>query len=226
MTTNADLHRRRLEAIPRGIGTSFPIYVDRARNAELWDVEGTSLCGFRRRHRRPQHRSPPSPGAGGRGRPTRPIQPYLLHGHPLRVGGHPGRETQPPGTRSDPQEDGLLQLGGRGGGERGEGRPQLHRPARRHRLLRQLPWSHPHGPRPHRQGPSVQGGLRAISGRRSSRSLSLSVPGSKHGRRPCRSRANLQGRHGARASGGDPDRTGARGGRVHTGAFRLHQRTS
>lgn len=46
MTTNADLHRRRLEAIPRGIGTSFPIYVDRARNAELWDVEGRRYVDF------------------------------------------------------------------------------------------------------------------------------------------------------------------------------------
>jgi 4-aminobutyrate aminotransferase / (S)-3-amino-2-methylpropionate transaminase / 5-aminovalerate transaminase len=46
MTTNADLHRRRLEAIPRGIGTSFPVYVDRARNAELWDVEGRRYVDF------------------------------------------------------------------------------------------------------------------------------------------------------------------------------------
>ena len=46
MTTNSELHRRRLEAIPRGIGTSFPIYVDRARNAELWDVEGRRYVDF------------------------------------------------------------------------------------------------------------------------------------------------------------------------------------
>jgi 4-aminobutyrate aminotransferase/(S)-3-amino-2-methylpropionate transaminase len=46
VTTNADLHRRRLEAIPRGIGTTFPIYVDRARNAELWDVEGRRYVDF------------------------------------------------------------------------------------------------------------------------------------------------------------------------------------
>ena len=46
MITNADLHRRRLEAMPRGIGTTFPIYVDRARNAELWDVEGRRYVDF------------------------------------------------------------------------------------------------------------------------------------------------------------------------------------
>ena len=46
MTTNSDLHRRRLEAIPRGIGTTFPIYVERALNAELWDVEGRRYVDF------------------------------------------------------------------------------------------------------------------------------------------------------------------------------------
>jgi 4-aminobutyrate aminotransferase/(S)-3-amino-2-methylpropionate transaminase len=46
VTTNADLHRRRLDAIPRGIGASFPIYVDRASNAELWDVEGHRYVDF------------------------------------------------------------------------------------------------------------------------------------------------------------------------------------
>jgi 4-aminobutyrate aminotransferase/(S)-3-amino-2-methylpropionate transaminase len=46
VSTNSDLHRRRLEAIPRGIGTSFPIYVDRARNAEIWDVEGRRYVDF------------------------------------------------------------------------------------------------------------------------------------------------------------------------------------
>ena len=40
MTTNADLHRRRAAAVPRGWGSLHPIYVERARNAELWDVEG------------------------------------------------------------------------------------------------------------------------------------------------------------------------------------------
>jgi 4-aminobutyrate aminotransferase/(S)-3-amino-2-methylpropionate transaminase len=46
VSTNSDLHQRRLEAIPRGIGTSFPVYVDRARNAEIWDVEGRRYIDF------------------------------------------------------------------------------------------------------------------------------------------------------------------------------------
>lgn len=46
MTTNSDLHRRRMAAIPRGIGSTFPIYADRARNAEIWDVDGRRFVDF------------------------------------------------------------------------------------------------------------------------------------------------------------------------------------
>ncbi|MDP3983941.1 MAG: 4-aminobutyrate--2-oxoglutarate transaminase [Acidimicrobiia bacterium] len=46
MTTNAELHDRRLDAIARGIGATYPVYVDRARNAELWDVEGRRYVDF------------------------------------------------------------------------------------------------------------------------------------------------------------------------------------
>ena len=83
MTTNADLHRRRLDAIPRGIGTSFPIYVDRASNAELWDVEGRRYVDFaggiavlNTGHLHPRVQAAVA-------EPTRPLQPYLLHGHSL-----------------------------------------------------------------------------------------------------------------------------------------------
>ena len=40
MTTNAELHQRRVAAVPRGVANSLPVYADRASNAELWDVEG------------------------------------------------------------------------------------------------------------------------------------------------------------------------------------------
>ena len=46
MPTNTDLHERRLAAIARGIGATFPVYVDRAHNAELWDVEGRRYVDF------------------------------------------------------------------------------------------------------------------------------------------------------------------------------------
>ncbi|MER2604875.1 MAG: 4-aminobutyrate--2-oxoglutarate transaminase [Siculibacillus sp.] len=46
MTTNADLLARRTAAVPRGVATAFPVFVDRAENAELWDVEGKRYVDF------------------------------------------------------------------------------------------------------------------------------------------------------------------------------------
>ncbi len=45
-TTNAEIDQRRIAATPRGIGIGFPIYAERALNAELWDVEGKRYIDF------------------------------------------------------------------------------------------------------------------------------------------------------------------------------------
>ena len=37
---NAEVARRRDENISRGIGVQTQIYVDRALNSEVWDIEG------------------------------------------------------------------------------------------------------------------------------------------------------------------------------------------
>ncbi|PTB83232.1 4-aminobutyrate--2-oxoglutarate transaminase [Pseudidiomarina aestuarii] len=39
-TTNADLQQRKQAVFARGQGNVYPVYVERARNAEVWDVEG------------------------------------------------------------------------------------------------------------------------------------------------------------------------------------------
>jgi 4-aminobutyrate aminotransferase / (S)-3-amino-2-methylpropionate transaminase / 5-aminovalerate transaminase len=44
--TNSDLASRRLAAVPRGVATAYPIFVSRAENAELWDVEGHRYIDF------------------------------------------------------------------------------------------------------------------------------------------------------------------------------------
>lgn len=44
--TNAALMARRHAAVPRGVGQAHQIFVDRARNAELWDVEGKRYIDF------------------------------------------------------------------------------------------------------------------------------------------------------------------------------------
>ena len=46
MTTNADLLTRRNAAVVRGIGHTTPLSASRARNAELWDVEGKRYIDF------------------------------------------------------------------------------------------------------------------------------------------------------------------------------------
>lgn len=44
--TNADWQTRKTAAIARGMGNMAPIYIDRAVNAELWDVEGRRYIDF------------------------------------------------------------------------------------------------------------------------------------------------------------------------------------
>jgi 4-aminobutyrate aminotransferase/(S)-3-amino-2-methylpropionate transaminase len=44
--SNQDLQGRRDAAFARGLGAMLPVYVDRARNAEIWDVEGRRYIDF------------------------------------------------------------------------------------------------------------------------------------------------------------------------------------
>ena len=46
MGSNTDLHRRRGAAVAPGVSNSLAIYTDKARNAELWDVEGRRYIDF------------------------------------------------------------------------------------------------------------------------------------------------------------------------------------
>ena len=46
MGSNSDLQRRRAAAVPRGVANSLSVYVDHAKNAELWDVEGRRYIDF------------------------------------------------------------------------------------------------------------------------------------------------------------------------------------
>ncbi|CAM3774581.1 4-aminobutyrate--2-oxoglutarate transaminase [Roseateles saccharophilus] len=46
MSSNAQLMARRRAAVARGVGQAFEIFVERARNAELWDVEGQRYIDF------------------------------------------------------------------------------------------------------------------------------------------------------------------------------------
>ena len=44
--TNAALMARRQAAVARGVGQAHAVFIDHARNAELWDVEGRRYIDF------------------------------------------------------------------------------------------------------------------------------------------------------------------------------------
>ena len=44
--SNADWQARKLAAFARGQGNAMPIYVERASNAEVWDIEGNRYIDF------------------------------------------------------------------------------------------------------------------------------------------------------------------------------------
>ncbi len=46
MATSAELHARRMAAVPRGIGNVTAIYPKRAKNAEIWSEEGQRYIDF------------------------------------------------------------------------------------------------------------------------------------------------------------------------------------
>ena len=46
MTTSAELHTRRMAAVPRGIGHATQIYAKRAKNAEIWSEDGKRYIDF------------------------------------------------------------------------------------------------------------------------------------------------------------------------------------
>jgi len=44
--SNADWHSRRLAATPRGVGVMGDFFIDHAKNAEFWDIEGRRFIDF------------------------------------------------------------------------------------------------------------------------------------------------------------------------------------
>ena len=46
VSKNADFLARRTAAIPRGVATASPIFIDRAENGGLWDIEGNRYIDF------------------------------------------------------------------------------------------------------------------------------------------------------------------------------------
>lgn len=43
---NKSLWERRLKNVPRGVTTAYPVFAEKAKNAEIWDVEGNRFIDF------------------------------------------------------------------------------------------------------------------------------------------------------------------------------------
>jgi len=46
MTSNSALQARRVAAVPRGVGTAYPVFASRAEGSEIWDVEDNRYIDF------------------------------------------------------------------------------------------------------------------------------------------------------------------------------------
>ena len=46
MPSSAELHERRIAAVPRGVGHATAIYAKRAKNAEIWSEDGKRYIDF------------------------------------------------------------------------------------------------------------------------------------------------------------------------------------
>ena len=46
LSANSELLQRRVNAVPRGVASATPVFVKRARNAELWDMDGKRYIDF------------------------------------------------------------------------------------------------------------------------------------------------------------------------------------
>lgn len=44
--TNKTLWERRLKNVPRGVTTAYPVFAEKAKNAEIWDIEGKRFIDF------------------------------------------------------------------------------------------------------------------------------------------------------------------------------------
>lgn len=44
--TNKTLWERRLKNVPRGVTTAYPVFAEKATNAEIWDIEGKRFIDF------------------------------------------------------------------------------------------------------------------------------------------------------------------------------------
>ena len=127
LTSNAELHARRQQAVPRGVSNSLAVYAERASNAELWDVEGRRYIDFasgisvlNTGHVHPKVQAGHRAAAGE-------VHAYLLPGHALRELRGAGRALNALAPGPDAEKDHLPHHRRGGGRERDQDRALPHR---------------------------------------------------------------------------------------------------
>ena len=149
------LSARRAQAVPRGLSHGTPIYVAKAEDAWLEDVDGNRYIDF----------------AGGIGcanaghRQEAVVEairgqldkypPHLRPGHALRRLHPPRRAHERSHAGKVSQENSFRQQRRRSGRERSQDRPRLHQASRDHRLRRRLPRPHHDDSCSHQQDASL-----------------------------------------------------------------------
>ena len=171
MTSNASLHKRRMDAVPRGVGNAYAIYAERASNAEIIDVEGKRLIDFaggiavlNTGHCHPKVVAAVTEQLGKFTHTCFQVNPYEQY---IRLA-----ERLNDITPGDFAEEDHLPHHRRGSGrERGEDRARSHQARGGDRLLRRVPRPHADGHGADRQVPAVQGRLRSVPDRHLSRAV-------------------------------------------------------
>lgn len=160
-TTNASLYARREAAIPRGVGHTHQIFIDRGDNAEIWDVEGKRYIDFaggiavlNTGHRHPQIMEAVQAQMQ---RFTHTCFQVLAYESYVELAER--LNDKAPGNFAKKT---VFLDRRRGGGERRQDRPLPHPARRRDCLYRRLPWPHfaDHGA--DGQGRALQGRLRPL----------------------------------------------------------------
>ena len=172
-------------AVASGVATKG-IYVVKAENSELWDVDGRRYIDFaagiavlNTGHRHPRVMAAVAQQAEAFAHTCFHVAPYESY---VRLAERlnalaPGRF----------REEVPVPVGGCGGGrERDQDRALLHQAFGGHRFLRRVSRAHAHDHGAHRQGDALQARLRAVSRRGLSRRISAALPRDHRSSRRCR----------------------------------------
>ena len=193
-----ELFARKQSAVSNGVGTTFPVFIERAGGGVLVDVDGNSLIDLGSGIAVVSVGNSAPRVVAGRHRPGRRLHPHLLHDHAvrgvrrgLRAAGrrHPGHPRE---------EVRAVQLRLRGRRERGQDRPAGHRPHRDRRVRPRLPRPDQPDHGADRQEHALQGGLRPVRPRGLPGADVLPVPGRRRLRRPGRGQGDRHHHHPGR----------------------------